>query len=229
MMNFLFPAVADLELTPANVIISVGIALVLGLALAVVYIYTNKKRGYISSFPAAMVMLATLMAGVTVIINSNVVTAVSLGGAVALLRIRSYPKDTKDILYLFFEIIVGIGCGTGYYGVTIITTVILGAVTVLLSVTNFGIPKKTNMLLKITVPEDLNFEGTFDDILEEYTDEYTLREIRSTDFGSLYQLRYVINLPESVDRREFIDNIRTRNGNLEVVLTLREFDYIPKQ
>lgn len=229
MMDFLFPAVADIELTPANVIISVGMALVLGLLLACVYIYTNKKRGYISSFPAAMVMLSTLMAGVIVVINSNVVTAVSLGGAVALIRIRSYPKDTKDIISLFFAIIVGIGCGTGYYGVTIILTVILCAVTVLLSITGFGVPKRTNMLLKITVPEDLNFEGVFDEILEEYTEDYTLREIRSTDFGSLYQLRYIVNLHEDTDRREFIDRIRTRNGNLEVVLTLMEFDYIPKQ
>ncbi len=228
MMQFLFPPITDIELTPANVVISLMFSLVLSFILALTFIYANKKRGYISSFPTAIVLLAPLMAGVTMIININVITAVSLGGAVALLRIRSYPKDTKDIISLFFAIVIGVGCGTGYFGVTVIITVIMCAVMILTAVFNFGVPKKTNMLLKITIPEDLNFEGAFDDILDEYTDEYNLKEIRTTDFGSLYELRFIINLPESVNRREFIDQLRTRNGNLDVILTLREFDYSPK-
>ncbi len=228
MMQFLFPPITDIELTSANVVISLMFSLVLSFILALTFIYANKKRGYISSFPTAIVLLAPLMAGVTMIININVITAVSLGGAVALLRIRSYPKDTKDIISLFFAIVIGVGCGTGYYGVTVIITVIMCAVMILTAVFNFGVPKKTNMLLKITIPEDLNFEGAFDDILDEYTDEYNLKEIRTTDFGSLYELRFIINLPESVNRREFIDQLRTRNGNLDVILTLREFDYSPK-
>ncbi len=228
MMQFLFPPITDIELTPANVVISLMFSLVLSFILALTFIYANKKRGYISSFPTAIVLLAPLMAGVTMIININVITAVSLGGAVALLRIRSYPKDTKDIISLFFAIVIGVGCGTGYFGVTVIITVIMCAVMILTAVFNFGVPKKTNMLLKITIPEDLNFEGAFDDILDEYTDDYNLKEIRTTDFGSLYELRFIINLPESVNRREFIDQLRTRNGNLDVILTLREFDYSPK-
>ncbi len=228
MMEFLFPPVTDVEMTAANTVISLMFALALSLALAFTFVFANKKRGYISSFPAAIVMLAPLMAGVTMIININVITAVSLGGAVALLRIRSYPKDTKDIISLFFAIVIGVGCGTGYYGVTIIITIVMCAIMILMAVTKFGIPKRTSMLLKITVPEDLNFEGAFDDVLDEYTDEYNLKEIRTTDFGSLYELRYIINLPEDSDRREFIDQLRARNGNLDVILTLREFDYSPK-
>ncbi len=228
MKQLLFPTVTDIQLTPANTVISLLFSLGLALLLAVTFIYTNKRRGYISTFPAAILLLAPLMAGVTMIININVITAVSLGGAVALLRIRSYPKDTKDIISLFFAIVIGVGCGTGYYGVSTIITIIMCAVMLLTAVTKFGVPKRTNMLLKITIPEDLNFEGAFDDLLDEYTDEYNLKEIRTTDFGSLYELRYIINLPEGTDRREFIDLIRTRNGNLDVILTLREFDYSPK-
>lgn len=228
MMQFLFPPVTDVEMTAANTVISLLFALVLGVILAVTFVFVNKRRGYISTFPAAIILLAPLMAGVTMIINTNVITAVSLGGAVALIRIRSYPKDTKDIISLFFAIVIGVGCGTGYYGVTVIITVIMCAIMVLLSVMKFGIPKHNNMLLKITIPEDLNFEGAFDDILDSYTDEYNLKEIRTTDFGSLYELRYIITLPEEIDRREFIDQLRTRNGNLDVILTLREFDYPSK-
>lgn len=224
MMEFLFPAIGNVDLTAAGTIIAMGISLVLGILISVVYVITNKKRGYISSFPAAIVILAPLMAGVTLIINSNVATAVSLGGALTLLRIRSYPKDTKDIVSLLFAIVVGLGCGTGYIGISIIITLVICVLMVVLNLSKFGVPKPTNMLLKITIPEDLNFEGVFDDVLEKYTDEYALKEIRTTDFGSLYELRYVINLPAESDRREFVDEIRCRNGNMDVILTLREFD-----
>lgn len=224
MMEFLFPAVGGIDLTVTGTIVAMGISLVLGILISVVYVITNKRRGYISSFPAAIVILAPLMAGVTLIINSNVATAVSLGGALTLLRIRSYPKDTKDIVSLLFAIIVGLGCGTGYIGISIIITLIICVLMVVLNLSKFGVPKPTNMILKVTIPEDLNFEGVFDEVLEKYTDDYALKEIRTTDFGSLYELRYVINLPAESDRREFVDEIRCRNGNLDVILTLREFD-----
>ena len=224
MMEFLFPAVGGIDLTVTGTIVAMGISLVLGILISVVYVITNKRRGYISSFPAAIVILAPLMAGVTLIINSNVATAVSLGGALTLLRIRSYPKDTKDIVSLLFAIIVGLGCGTGYVGISIIITLVICVLMVVLNLSKFGVPKPTNMLLKVTIPEDLNFEGVFDEVLEKYTDDYALKEIRTTDFGSLYELRYVINLPAESDRREFVDEIRCRNGNLDVILTLREFD-----
>ena len=93
-----------------------------------------------------------------------------------------------------------------------------------LGVTRFGVPGNNHLLLKITVPEDLNFDGAFDGVLDKYTDEYTLKEIRTTDFGALYELRYNVILPKDCDRREFIDEIRTRNGNLDVILVLQEFD-----
>ncbi len=224
MMEFLFPAVGGIDLTATGTIVAMGISLVLGILISVVYVITNKRRGYISSFPAAIVILAPLMAGVTLIINSNVATAVSLGGALTLLRIRSYPKDTKDIVSLLFAIIVGLGCGTGYVGISIIITLVICVLMVVLNLSKFGVPKPTNMILKVTIPEDLNFEGVFDEVLEKYTDDYALKEIRTTDFGSLYELRYVINLPAESDRREFVDEIRCRNGNLDVILTLREFD-----
>lgn len=223
-MNFLFPEIPGVQTTAAGVLTSLGISLALGLVLSICYIISRKRNGYISGFPAAMVVLAPLMAGVTVIINSNVATAISLGGALALLRIRSYPKDTADIVSLLFSLIIGIGCGTGYYGITIVMTVTLCAVMVVLGLCRFGVPAADHLLLKITVPEDLNFDGAFDDVLDKFANEYTLKEIRTTDFGALFELRYYIVLPESCNRREFLDEIRTRNGNLEVSLILREFD-----
>ena len=224
MMDFLFPTASVADLTVTGVLTSMGFALVLGVILSIAYIISRKRKGYISSFPAAIVVLAPLMAGVTMIINSNVATAISLGGALALLRIRSYPKDTADIVSLLFSLIIGIGCGVGYYGITIIMTLVLCAIMIVLSLTHFGIPSHKHLLLKITVPEELNFDGAFDEILDKFCDEFTLKEIRTSDFGSLYELRYNIVLGDGVNRREFIDDLRTRNGNLDVSMTLKEFD-----
>lgn len=226
MMDLLFPKIGSVDMTIGGILLCLGIAFVLGLLLSVVYILSHQRKGYISSFPAAMVVLAPLMAGVTIIVNTNVATAISLGGALALLRIRSYPKDTGDIVNLLFSLVIGIGCGTGYYGITIVMTVALCAITAVLSLSRFGIPSSNHLLLKITVPEELNFDGAFDEILDKFTEQYTLKEIRTTDFGALYELRYNIVLPKDCDRREFIDEIRTRNGNLDVILVLREFDSV---
>ena len=229
MTKFLFPDVGGVALNAKGVFISVAIALVLGLALSLVYLYTNRKRGYTSDFPAAIVLLAPLMASVIMLINSSVAVAVSLGGALALLRIRSNPRDTMDITSLLFAIVIGIGCGTGYYGVTLIITLIVCAVMLILSTVRFGVPSKKRILLKISIPEDLNFDGAFDDLLNKYTDDWELNQIRTADFGSVYELRYIITLADSTDRREFIDAIRSRNGNLDVILTLRDFDTQPNK
>lgn len=226
MMDLLFPTIGRVDMTIGGILLCLGIAFILGLILSVVYIFSHQRRGYISSFPAAMVVLAPLMAGVTIIVNTNVATAISLGGALALLRIRSYPKDTGDIVNLLFSLVIGIGCGTGYYGITMVMTAALCAVMAVLSISRFGIPGSSHLLLKITVPEELNFDGAFDEVLDKYADQYTLKEIRTTDFGALYELRYNIVLPQNCNRREFIDDIRTRNGNLDVILVLREFDSV---
>ena len=227
MIKFLFPDVGGVALNAQGVLTSIGVAFVLGFILSLVYLYTNRRRGYTSDFPASIVLLAPLMASVILLVNSSVAAAVSLGGALALLRIRSNPRDTMDITSLLFAIVIGIGCGTGYYGVTLVITLIVCAIMVILSTVNFGAPKKKLALLKISVPEDLNFDGAFDEILDKYTIDWQLHQIRTADFGSIYELRYMITIADSTDSREFMDAIRTRNGNLDVVITLRDFDSVP--
>lgn len=229
MVKFLFPDIGGVQLNAQGVIASVGIAFVLGLVLSLVYLFSNRRRGYTSDFPAAIVLLSPLMAAVIFLVNSSVAVAVSLGGALALLRIRSNPRDTMEITTLLFAIVIGIGCGTGYYGITIVITAILCAVTAILSVTGFGLPKNSRVLIKIYVPEDLNFEGAFDDILKKYTKGFDLEQIRTADFGSVYELRYIASISSDTDRRALLDEIRSRNGNLDVAITMRDYDSYPQK
>ena len=227
MIKFLFPDIGGVSLNAKGVLTAFGIAFVLGMILSLVYLYSNRRRGYTSDFPAAIALLAPLMACVIFLVNSSVAVAVSLGGALALLRIRSNPRDTMDITCLLFAIVIGIGCGTGYYGVSIVITLILCALMVILTTLKYGEPKNTRVLIKISVPEDLNFEGAFDEILERYTLGFDLWQIRTVDFGSIYELRYIATVPEGADRRALLDEIRTKNGNLDVSITMRDFDSQP--
>ena len=229
MSEFLFPSIGGVPLNAQGVLTSVGVAFLLGLCLSAVYLFTNRRRGYTSDFPAAVVLLAPLMAAVIFLVNSSVAVAVSLGGALALLRIRSNPRDTMEITTLLFAIVIGIGCGTGYYGITIVITAILCAVTAILSVVKFGVPKNNRVTIKISVPEDLNFEGTFDETLDKYTMGFDLQQIRTADFGSVYELKYIATIAENADRRALLDEIRTKNGNLDVSITMRDYDSIPQK
>ncbi len=229
MVDFLFPRIGGVELNARGVLVSVGIAFVLGLILSAVYLLTNRRRGYTSDFPAAVALLAPLMAAVIFLVNSSVAVAVSLGGALALLRIRSNPRDTMEITTLLFAIVIGIGCGTGYYGVSMVITVILCALTVILSVSGFGTPKAKRVTVKIYVPEDLNFEGVFDEVLEKYTEGFDLMQIKTADFGSVYELKYMASLKDGADRRALLDELRCKNGNLDVSITLRDYDSYPQK
>jgi hypothetical protein len=112
----------------------------------------------------------------------------------------------------------------GYIGYAIIFTVCLSLVMLVLDLTKYAMPKTKAMRLKITVPEDLNYEGIFDEILKRYTTNYKIESIRTRDFGALFELNYSLHLNEGADQKKLIDELRCRNGNLNIVLTLNSQD-----
>ncbi|NTV89193.1 MAG: DUF4956 domain-containing protein, partial [Clostridiales bacterium] len=112
------------------------------------------------------------------------------------------------------------GCGVGAYGYATLFTVLLCLLMVLLHVTNFGSRKNAQKVLKITIPEDLDYEGAFDDIFEAYTKSHDLRKVKTTDMGSLFELSYLVVMDSGKSQKQFIDAIRCRNGNLSIILSM---------
>jgi uncharacterized membrane protein YhiD involved in acid resistance len=149
-------------------------------------------------------------------VNGNVGTGVAVLGAFSLIRFRSVPGNSKDISAIFLSMAVGLATGMGYIGFAFLITVAVCIIMILLSTINFGGSKENTMELRITVPEDLDFEGAFDDILKANTLTYTLRSTKTTNMGSLFELRYDIILKPDAGTKKMIDDIRTRNGNLTV-------------
>lgn len=206
--------------TLTNTLIVITAAIILGFLISLVYMRTTKKAGYSPSFTVTLIMLPVIISIIILLVGNNVARAFSLAGAFSLIRFRSAPGEPKDIAYVFFTLAVGLCCGMGYIGYAIIFTIILCLVMLILDVTRFAMPKTKAMSLKIIVPEDLNYEGVFDEILNSYTTNYKIESIRTRDFGALFELNYSIHLLEEANQKQFIDELRCRNGNLNITLTI---------
>ncbi len=208
----------DTTISAGSSMLSIAGALVLGLVIALCYMFTQKKGSYSKDFVIAIVLLPTIVAVVIMLVGSSMARALSLAGAFALVRFRSAPGSAKDIAVVFFAMAVGLAAGLGFVVFGVVVTVILCVVLILLSITHFGEKKGDEKLLKITIPEDLNYQGMFDDLFSEYSTECKLKNVKTTNMGTLYELNYYITLKPDANEKELIDSIRCRNGNLNIVL-----------
>lgn len=199
-------------------------ALILGLGISIVYRKTNSKEGFSENFSITLIMLPVIIAVIILLVGNNVARAFSLAGAFSLIRFRSAPGDPKDISYVFFTLGVGLACGMGYIAYAVLFAIILCLVMVVLTLSKYGISKTPQMQLKVTIPEDLDYQNLFDDLFATYLIGFQLIRVKTADFGSLFELVYSIRIKNDCDQKAFMDQIRCRNGNLNIVLTLREID-----
>jgi hypothetical protein len=198
-------------------------AIIAGILISVIYIFTHRKETFSQSYVMSIIMLPGIVALIILLINDTS-KALGLAGAFSLVRFRSVPGDPKDIAYIFFSMAVGVSCGLGYIGFAVAFIIILSAFILLLNTFRYGSPKSSSMTLKITVPENLNYQGLFDSILNENTVSWHLKRVKTVDFGTLFDLVYSIELKDGIDQKKFIDSIRTLNGNLNVTLILYKYN-----
>lgn len=199
----------------------VACALILGFVISLVYIFTHKREGYSAGFTVTVIMLTGIIAMIILLIGNNVAKAFSLAGAFSLVRFRSEPKNPKDIAYVFFALSIGLACGMGYLGYAVFFCVMISMVLILIYLTGF--PKRSNaMSIKITIPENVDYVGLFDDIFETYTNSFRFKKVKTIDFGSLFQIEYALEMKRDASHKEFLDKIRCRNGNMNVSLSAVE-------
>lgn len=210
---------ASADLTFTNAIASMVSALILGVVISLTYMLTH-KRTYQQSMAITLTMLPIILSVIILFVGSNVARAFSLAGTLSIIRFRSAPGDPVDIGYIFFDIAAGLACGVGLYLYGALFTVILCIFLIAIGKLNFAKPKTQNKLLKIVIPENLDYEGAFDDLFKKYTSSYSLQKIKTTDLGSLYELVYDITVKNETDEKQFIDDLRCRNGNLNIVLSM---------
>ncbi|QSF44986.1 DUF4956 domain-containing protein [Paenibacillus tianjinensis] len=220
MLDSIFTAVSDnTALTFGNAVLTILISLALGALISLTYMKTS-PAGYTQSFTLTMVLLPVIVAIIILLIGSNVARAFSLAGAFSIIRFRSAPGDPKDITFVLFTMASGLACGVGAYGYAVLFTIILCLIMVILNRTGFGVRKSMQKTLKVTIPENLGYEEAFAEVFNKFNVAYELKKVRTTELGSLYELVYNVTLDEHTSQKEFLDAIRTRNGNLDLSLTM---------
>ncbi|TYQ15438.1 UNVERIFIED_CONTAM: uncharacterized protein DUF4956 [Acetivibrio alkalicellulosi] len=211
---------AEVQLSIGTALMTLITAFTLGLLIAFTYIKTHARGHYSQNFTLTLIMIPSIIAIIILLVGSNVARAFSLAGVFSIIRFRSAPGDPKDIAYVFFTVAAGLACGVGLYGYSALFTIMLCGFMTALSVTNFGSRKAYNKLLKIVIPEDLDYQGVFDEVFLMHTTKYELKKVRTTDLGTLFELVYVVSMKKDANEKEFIDELRCRNGNLNIVLSM---------
>ena len=188
-------------------------SIVIGIFIAFMY---TIKNSYSKSYIITLALLPAIVQVVIMLVNGNIGAGVAVAGAFSLVRFRSAPGSGKEITSIFLAMAVGLATGMGYIGIAALFAVIITLANLILSNVSFGNGANEEKTLKITVPEGLDFEGIFDDIFERYTTKADLVEVKTSGMGSLYKLNYSVVLRSKASTKGMIDEMRQRNGNLEI-------------
>lgn len=225
MQDSLFKGIFDTEMTKiisvSDFLLCIGCALLIGLILASAYMCGTK---YTKSFVAALALLPAVVCVIIMMVNGNVGTGVAVAGAFSLVRFRSVPGSAREIGAIFLAMCSGLVAGMGYLAYALLTTVILGAAMLVYNRMDFETKKNCARYktLHITIPEDLDYSGVFDQILQTYASDYEVVQIKTTNMGSLFKLTYNLTLKDQGNEKELIDALRCRNGNLEITICRQE-------
>ncbi len=212
MLDGLFASLYGDTATASMFLLSAAAALVLGGIIAWVSRKTNNGS---DSLFGALIFLPFLVQLVIMLVNGSVGTGVAVMGAFSLIRFRSAPGSAQDIAVIFLAMTVGLACGMGYIGLAILATLVVCGI----SLIRYQLPSGhggADRDLKITIPEDMDYTDLFDDLFDSYTSQHTLTSVKTANMGSLFNLRYRVRLKDVKREKAFLDDLRCRNGNLEI-------------
>lgn len=214
MLNSIFSNSQSIDL--ASLLIASLVSLFLGIIISLTHKYTSN---YNKNFLITLSVLPLIVETVIMTVNGNLGTSVAVLGAFSLVRFRSIPGNSKEILSVFFSMAIGLICGVGYiYYACLIT--IIGCISLLL-LNNIKIfdKNKYEKILRITIPENLDYTDVFNDIFKKYLNDYKLEQVKTTNMGSMFELNYRIKLNKEINEKEFIDELRVKNGNLKIIIS----------
>lgn len=217
MLSHLFYDIfTDTAVDPVMMMLAIGVSLLLGLVIAKVYQF---KTVYSKSFVMSLALLPTLIAIVIFLVNGSLGAGVAVMGAFSLIRFRSAPGGAKELVSIFLVMTIGIAIGMGYLVFATVFTLIMSLAMLLLEVVNFGQMKHSMRQLTVVIPESLDYESIFDDIFNKAANHVELANVKTSDMGSLFKIKYIIQLNGRMTEKELIDALRTRNGNLEIAIS----------
>ena len=210
----MFSSIIENGITIKSFLICLGSSVLLGLAIAVVYMITTKR--HTSGFVATLAMVPAVVQVVILLVNGNLGAGIAVAGAFSLIRFRSIPGTAKEIGSIFIALAAGLATGMGYVAFAAVFTVVMLALLALYSFIGLGNKSGGKKILTVVIPESLDYDDVFDEILSKYTTDYELISVKTTNMGSLFKLTYEIAIKDVKLEKKMIDEIRVRNGNLEI-------------
>ena len=206
--------ISGTEITLQAFLICTGVSLVLGLLTAALCMFRNK---YSQSFVLTLAVLPTVVEVIIMLVNGNIGTGVAVAGAFGLVRFRSASGSAREISLIFLAMAIGLATGMGYVALAVLFFIIMAVFIIFLQAVRFGAGNAAVRDLKITISENLDYDGLFDDLFSQYTKSAELSRVKTTNMGTLYELEYAIILKDEHSTKQFIDELRCRNGNLNIV------------
>ncbi len=204
----------DGSFTTTSFFLCTLVSLLLGLGTACLSGYKSKSS---RSFALTLALLPALVQVVIMLVNGNIGAGVAVAGAFGLIRFRSAPGTAKEIGMIFLAMALGLACGMGYVLLAILFFAVIAVFTLLLTAAGFAAEREEERELKITIPESLDYDGLFDDLLNKYTSAWALERVKTSNMGTLYELEYRVALKNKTAPKAFLDELRCRNGNLNIV------------
>ena len=219
MLESIFNETIKTSVSLESCLICIAVSIILGGVISFTHKLTTKTT---PNFLLTLTILPVLVQVVIFLVNGNLGTAFAVAGAFSLIRFRSMPGNSKEIVSVFWAMAVGLGLGMGYVLYTVLITVIVAIVVIVMSKIANKTQDVSERKLKILIPENLDYEEVFDDIFKKYTNKAELLKVKTTNMGSMYELVYIVSIKEKLKQKSFLDEIRCRNGNMLVSLERQE-------
>lgn len=216
MLDTINQSVIITDLNFQSILICTICSIFMGMIISKIY---TIKNTYSKGFVVTLALLPAMVQVVIMLVNGNIGTGVAVAGAFGLVRFRSAPGSARDIGNIFFAMAIGIATGMGYIFYAFIFLTIIGVSYIILILSKFGTPDQDFRILKITIPENMDYDNLFNDIMEKYGSKYELEKVKTTNMGSLFELTYKIKLKIENNSKLFLDELRCRNGNLNISLS----------
>ena len=203
--------------TESNLLISLGVSIVLGVIIAMVHKITASKCS--KNFLITLTVIPVLVMTIILMTSGNLGSSIAIVGAFSLVRFRSLPGTSKEIMSIFYAMTIGLAIGMGEIIMAVILTLLVGFMIIVFSKLNIFGKSNNNKLLKIVIPEDMDYEDVFIDTFKKYLDDYKLINVKLINMGSLYELTYSVNEKNNIKEKEFLDDVRVINSNMKITLS----------
>lgn len=208
-----------LDFESAGLLLVSGI--ILGIIIAFFYMITTKQ--YTKNFLVSLGILPLLVATAIIMVNGNLGVSFAVAGIFGLIRFRSIPGNSKEILATFLTVVVGLALGRGFIGYASAITIVSGLLMALYNLLPIG-TRDNERKLKIVIPENLNYLDVFEDVFAKYTSRHDLEKVKTTNMGAMYELSFLVALKKDIDEKKFLDDLRVRNGNLNIIMSKNSDD-----